>query len=328
MVKGETEMYRNDDIDYLRYLKTKKVYIWGAGKQGKRCFHKLKNNEIDVYGFIDNDEEKVGTQINGVMISKFTEFLQINDNEKMIVICSRQERGIKQQLLDNSVFNFISESQIDFGGGEEYYGAQYFEWQRRMGEFGGRIKKNMFESYIRPEMTVLEFGSGGGYLLKELKAKTKLGIEVNEVARKNAESIGVSSVRTIREVPDEFADIIISTSVLEHVENPLGSLKELRSKLKVGGLIVFHVPNESCETEYKRSEINNHLFTWNCLNLGNLFKAAGFFVISVERIQEIWPKYYQKIEKEVGSELFEVLCEMGGKAYDANRCLIVASRTS
>lgn len=39
---------------------------------------------------------------------------------------------------------------------------------------------------------------------------------------------------------------------------------------------------ESCETEYYRSELNNHLFTWNCLTLGNLFKAAGFFVLSVK----------------------------------------------
>ena len=59
-------------------------------------------------------------------------------------------------------------------------------------------------------------------------------------------------------VPDGYADIIISTHTLEHVENPLGALRELRNKLKENGKAVFHVPNESCSTEYVRSEPNNH----------------------------------------------------------------------
>ncbi len=118
--------------------------------------------------------------------------------------------------------------------------------------------------------------------------------------------------------------MIISNSALEHVENPLGILRELHNKLKEHGKIVFYVPNESCDTEYSRSEVNNHLYTWNCLNLGNLFKAAGFFVYKVEKIKEVWPKNYMKIEKEVSEELFDVIAEIGGNAIDENRCLIVA----
>lgn len=317
-------MYRNDDIDYLKYLKQKQVYIWGAAKAGVHCSHRLMANSIEVCGYIDNDEKKVGMQIENIVVLSFGDFVKINNSECMIVICSNFEREIKEQLLNASIFNFISERQIDFGGEENYYDADYFEYQCRIGEFSGKIKKLMFQRYINQNMSVLEFGSGGGYLLKQLAAKEKLGIEINEVARNNAEKLGIHSVSQISEVPDEFADVIISTSVLEHVENPLGCLRELRSKLKEGGKIIFYVPNESCETEYERSEINNHLYTWNCLNLGNLFKAAGYFVVSVERIQEIWPKYYEQIEKDAGKELFEVLCNIGGKAYDANRCLIVA----
>jgi 2-polyprenyl-3-methyl-5-hydroxy-6-metoxy-1,4-benzoquinol methylase len=161
-------------------------------------------------------------------------------------------------------------------------------------------------------------------MLDNIIAKEKIGIEINDIARKSAEKLGVKSVKHISDIEDDYADIIISTSVLEHVENPLGVLRELRGKLKENGKIVFHVPNESCNTEYTRSEINNHLYTWNCLTIGNLFKAAGFFVYKVEKIQEVWPNHYFEIEKEVSRELFETICQIGGKAYDENRCIIVA----
>lgn len=210
------------------------------------------------------------------------------------------------------------------GGGGEYYDEQYFAWQKNMGEFGGKVKANLFKPYIKEDMKVVEFGSGGGYLLHNISAKEKIGIEINDAARAAAKEIGIKSIKNISDLPDGYADIVISTSVLEHVEDPMRVLKELRNKLKDGGKIVFHVPNESCNTEYERSEVNNHFYSWNCLNLGNLFKAAGYFVYSVEKIQEVWPKYFFEIKKEVSSELFQALCEIGGRAYDTNNCIIVA----
>lgn len=315
-------MYVNHDVNYLKFLKEKEIIIFGAGEKGKRGAFKLAGYKI--IAFCDNDAKKHGQSINGIKIISIEELISANHNELMIIICSNYEKEIREQLLNEKIYNFISITQIDFGGGEEYYDEQYFEWQQSMGKFGGKIKSNFFKPYIKNNMTVLEFGSGGGYLLDNICVKEKMGIEINDAARKAAKEIGIDSVKNISDISDNYADIIISTSVLEHVENPLGILRELRCKLKDGGLIVFHVPNESCKTEYERSEVNNHLYTWNCLNLGNLFKAAGYFVYSVERIQEVWPKNYLEIEKEVSPELFEVICEIGGKAFNKNGCIIVA----
>lgn len=60
------------------------------------------------------------------------------------------------------------------------------------------------------------------------------------------------------------------------------------------------------------------------MNLGNLFKAAGYFVYSVKKIQEIWPTHFFEIEREVSPELFESICEIGGYAFEKNSCIIVA----
>lgn len=317
-------MYINNDIDYLKYLKNKKIVIFGAGEEGKRVFGKLDGLGYKIVAFCDNDERKQGETLSGVSVLSASKLREMSPNDFMIIICSGYEREIKQQLLDNNIFNFISVNQIDFGGGEVYYDEQYFAWQEDLGKFGGKINAAMFQPHIKENMVVVEFGSGGGYLLDHLNAKEKIGIEINDSARAAAKEIGISSVKYIKEIPDNYADIIISTHALEHVENPLEILRELRKKLKDKGKIVFHVPNESCEKEYVRSEINNEFYTWNCLLLGNLFKAAGYFVYSVERVQEVWPKHFFAVEKEISPQFFEAICEIGGKASDENRCVIVA----
>lgn len=317
-------MYVNKDIDYLKYLRERQVIIFGAGVVGRNTYVKLSKGGSKIIAFCDNDERKQGQLLCGVSVVSFKEALKMNHEDLTIVVCSQYEREIRRQLLECKVYNFISVSQIDFGAGEVYYDEQYFSYQQDMGRFGGKVKADMFRPYIRSDMTVVEFGSGGGYLLDNLQAKEKIGIEINDAARAEAKKIGINSVKYISDIPDDYADIIISTSVLEHVENPFGALKELKGKLKDGGRIVFHVPNESCDTEYVRSEVNNHLYTWNCLTLGNLFKAAGYFVYSVQKVQEVWPKHFLEIERQVSSELFETLCEIGGKTFDENRCIIVA----
>lgn len=323
MRREKVKMYINNDIDYISYLKGKGVYIFGAGFVGKKTAFRLGKCDIQPIGFIDNNKQLDGEKVDDIEIFSFDRYVSRRDDE-MIIICSQYEKEIKLQLMNHNIYKFVSVNQIDFGGEDEYYDEIYFEWQQRIGEFGGRIKAKMFEQHVNKDSVVVEFGSGGGYLLKKLEAKEKIGIEINETARKNAETLGIKSVRTIDEIEDEYADVIISTSVLEHVEDPLGALRELYKKLKHGGKIVFHVPNESCETEYSRSEINNHIYTWNCLNLGNLFKKAGYFVHKVERVQEVWPNHYMEIEKQVSKEMFEEICLLGGKAFDENRCIIIA----
>jgi len=318
-------MYINNDIDYMKYLQNKKIVLFGAGKQGKKAYHNLVKNieNIQIIFFCDNDKNKQNQVIDGIRVISLDELSKENTNEILIIICCF-EREIRKQLMTRGIFNFITISQIDFGGSEEYYDEQYFEWQKKMGEFGGKISADMFKQYINDEMVVVEFGGGGGYLLNNITARKKINIEINDTARLEAEKLGIRSVKNISDIADNYADIIISTNVLEHVENPLGALRELHSKLKDGGKIVFYVPNESCDKEYSRSEINNHLYTWNCLNIGNLFKAAGYFVYSVQRVQEVWPENFSQIYNEISPEMFKMICDLGGKAFDENRCLIVA----
>jgi SAM-dependent methyltransferase len=194
---------------------------------------------------------------------------------------------------------------------KEHYDEQYYKWQGTVGEFGGWANLDKFKKYIDESQIIVDFGSGGGFLLKNIKCKDKIGIEINEIARRKSEDIGVKSVESAAILEDSFADLIISNHALEHTTHPLEELKELYRILKPGGKIVFVVPCESISYSYKPNDINYHLYSWSPMCLGNLFNEAGFSVIESKAYKHKWPPQYENIAKLFGRKIFNLMC----KAY-------------
>ncbi|MHB8277011.1 MAG: class I SAM-dependent methyltransferase [Candidatus Humimicrobiaceae bacterium] len=144
---------------------------------------------------------------------------------------------------------------------KEHYNKDYFDWQKNMGAFGGWANLIKFKGYINDSFNVIDFGSGGGFLLNQIKCKDKIGIEINNEARKNASLLGIKSVKCTNEVSDEWSDLIISNNALEHTSEPLKELQQLYTKLKPKGKIIFVVPCESISYKYKTNDINKHLYS-------------------------------------------------------------------
>lgn len=193
---------------------------------------------------------------------------------------------------------------------EKYYDSSYFNWQKKIGEFGGREDLWKFSNYISLSDKVIDFGCGGGYLLKNISCSERIGLEINGSARGQAQQNGIKTVSSIEEIKDEWADIIISNFALEHVENPLVVLKNLYKKLKRGGIIVFVVPQE-IKWKYYKDDINQHLYTWSPMSLGNLFVRAGFEVEKVETIKYQWPPvFYMEIRRYFGKTIFNLICKL------------------
>lgn len=190
----------------------------------------------------------------------------------------------------------------------KHYDKKYFDWQSSIGEFGGWADQSKFIDYISINSKVLDFGCGGGFLLKNLNCAKKVGVEVNESAADTAKNNGIEVFGSVAEVPDHYVDIIISNNALEHTLQPLEELKLLYRKLQVGGKIIFVVPCESIGHSYKPNDIGHHLYSWSPMSLGNLFTEAGFSVIESKpyihkwpRIKYIWPSMYKFIAR-VGEE--------------------------
>jgi SAM-dependent methyltransferase len=195
----------------------------------------------------------------------------------------------------------------------EHYNSYYFNnYQASIGEFGGWANLTKFTPFLKDYFSVLDFGCGGGFLLKYLPNKYKAGIEPNAEARAKACSLGVKVYSNTEEVSDEWADAIISNHALEHALQPFEELKKLILKLKPNGLMIFYVPCEGIDRPYRPNDINHHLYTWNAMCLGNLFSEAGLKVLNSEAFNHRWPPYYRFIAQYGGRQIFDMACRAYG----------------
>jgi SAM-dependent methyltransferase len=189
-----------------------------------------------------------------------------------------------------------------------HYDADYFAWQRAIGEFAARANRFRFQPYIAPTDRVVDFGCGGGYMLAALACGERRGVEVNPAARREAERQGIPTVPSADHLPDEWADVVISNSALEHVEHPLAELRRIAPKLRRGGRLIVVVPMETLDARYTADDINQHLYTWSPLNLGNLVAAAGFVVERVAPSRLMWPPFYRQLYALLGERGFRWCC--------------------
>lgn len=193
------------------------------------------------------------------------------------------------------------------------YEQDYFDWQKNIGAFGGVANLFKFAPFLRREDRVLDFGCGGGYLLHNIQAAEKIGIEISDVARAEAQKHGLTVYKTTDEAPDLFAAAVISNHTLEHVECPVEELRRLLPKMQPGAKAIFVVPHQKPDEAYYENDVSQHLYTWNPLTLGNLFKAAGFVQIRVDVIRHTWPPNYQQVYQRYGQRGFDLICRL--RAY-------------
>ena len=119
----------------------------------------------------------------------------------------------------------------------DYYDKDYFDWQKNVGAFGGRANSFKFNKTVSQKDTVIDFGCGGGFLLKNLDCQNRIGIEPNESAAISVKDFGIkhffSPLDALRELGEEVADVIVSNHALEHTLNPLDEIKNLKLLLKM-----------------------------------------------------------------------------------------------
>lgn len=207
----------------------------------------------------------------------------------------------------------------------EHYDDKYFEWQKKVGEFGGEANLFKFEKHIQDEDVVLDFGCGGGFLLNNINCRRKIGVEVNPDARKYAEKKGIECFASIEGVRDESVDIIISNHALEHVDNPVFYVKQFGRVLKSGGKVVICVPHE-VNKRVNKEDIHMHMYTWSPQNLYNLFKVCGFNVQSCKRLTFAWMKHFITIQKIVGWKAFGVLCRINGMRIHQYQTILIGNK--
>jgi GT2 family glycosyltransferase/glycosyltransferase involved in cell wall biosynthesis/ubiquinone/menaquinone biosynthesis C-methylase UbiE/Flp pilus assembly protein TadD len=143
---------------------------------------------------------------------------------------------------------------------------------------------------------ILDVGCGEGILGRGLLTKgvrEVTGIEVNpgvcEKAKKNLTHVIQGNIEEMEiSFPERYFDCIIFADILEHLKDPLSTLKELKNKLSDSGVVVASIPNVQYhgvlnmlakgEWKYGNSGIldRTHLRFFTKKEIKTLFADAGF----------------------------------------------------
>ena len=145
---------------------------------------------------------------------------------------------------------------------------------------------------LQPSVRILDVGCAEGSLLQEVRRRcpgiTTVGIEPGEgfagYCRQALKLDVFPSLEALRASSPPPFDVIISIHVLEHVENPVEFLRELRPLLKPGGTVLIDVPDAAAYSSLDDLHLA-HLYHFSRYTLSLAAKEAGFFVAGLDRHQ-------------------------------------------
>lgn len=209
-------------------------------------------------------------------------------------------------------------------------GEQYFHWQRQHGDDGGAIDRRNFQRYIKEGDCVLDFGCGGGFLLRHLACARRLGIEINPAAALVAEDNGIECFNDLSELPDLVVDVAISNHALEHVTAPVAVLAKLYQLLKSDGMLILKLPIDDwrAQRRIKLDDLNHHLYTWTPQLLFNCLNEAGFDKrrIAISIYSHAWFPGYARAFRILPEFLFDFGCRVYSILRKQRQLIAIATK--
>ena len=147
----------------------------------------------------------------------------------------------------------------------EYSGLQELLNLEEIKNYNSSIVKESLKNTVSPK-NVIDFGAGIGTLsmiFREFSINTQC-IEIDEVNKDYLIKRNFSVFDSLSQLKDS-ADLIFSSNVLEHIEDDLSILKELKKKLSPEGIIFLYLPAkmilwskmDDVVGHYRRYEIND-----------------------------------------------------------------------
>jgi SAM-dependent methyltransferase len=217
----------------------------------------------------------------------------------------------------------------NYGQSSHYEGAageRYFTLYNQKGALLGKLNAWKFAPFIKPSDNVLDFGCGGGWLLRELSCRNKYGIEPNPAARSCCSSLGIEVFPSVEELPGNLQfDVIISHHALEHVPYPIQALKELRLKLRHNGRLVVVIPLDDwrVQLDFTGQDLDHHLHTWTPRLFANSLREPGFRTECAKIITDAWPPKVEKLSK-MPAPIFKFICHIWSLLRRWRQLLMVA----
>lgn len=144
----------------------------------------------------------------------------------------------------------------------------------------------------KKDIALLDVGCGEGSFLLKLNGKKflKSGVEINQegvdFCRKKGLRIYHQKIREVNFEGKQF-EVITMWHVLEHLTDPVETLKKIRTILSDTGLFIFEVPNADSlgfkygQADWFHLDSPRHLILYNKKSAQRLCELSGFRVVAL-----------------------------------------------
>jgi len=164
--------------------------------------------------------------------------------------------------------------------------------------FGSTFHLEAFLALLPAEWTVVDVGTGTGFLLPPLAVRFQRVIGVDPVdamldtARHRVEEWGLENVELrkgdLAQLPirESQADLALSVLVLHHVPSAQKALGELHRIVRDGGQVLI-VEQAAHENEAFRERMQDRWLGFDQAELGRLLQSAGFEQVQSQRLTAV-----------------------------------------
>lgn len=165
----------------------------------------------------------------------------------------------------------------------DYFKLHDAEQQQKLGIIGTEVFRDKI---------VADVGCGAGSFLDYIGGVCKKGVAIEpyETFKVSLAQRGYPTYSYVKNAIEDFenrVDIVTSFSVLEHVEDPISFLNDIRQLLAIGGKLYLSTPNANdilleAQPSYAKFYYRKaHLWYFSDKALANLLKLAGYSEIQI-----------------------------------------------
>lgn len=164
-----------------------------------------------------------------------------------------------------------------------YFSEEKREKSPRLRRYFTRAKRQLsvLENLGNPLKSLLDFGSGPGYLLHVSQAADRAALEPDEDSQKYLSHIGARRYKTVEDLPRGRFQAIVASHSVEHlaIEDLVPSLSRLMQSLKPGGHMLIEVPQGGLSYLYLNGQHDPHTIFFTPQSLTLAVEAAGGEVV-------------------------------------------------
>lgn len=161
----------------------------------------------------------------------------------------------------------------------------------------------LITKYYKPGKKLLDIGCGAGFLLKaaeEIGWEAE-GVEISPIASDYAQNIVKVKVLEGKledlRLPAENFDLVVLVETVEHLMNPLETLKEINRILKKQGILIICTPDYKSLSRFflgKNWAVlspEEHFSVFTQKTLSRILQEAKFCVLGIRNLLQFNPEY-------------------------------------